>query len=248
MRPWTLGTYRWAVAGLATVGVADLLAVNLVVGPAWVAAGETPPLPSQAAASAHATPPPPHAAAPSSTLMPARSIVTTAEPVAARTAPPPPTAELPAAASASAPPSPTGSLRTAPAETVAAPKPHEASPPPTTAAGGVTPFAVLTFGTNSAVLTIEARGLLQNIAREMRARHKLHVHLEGHSDNAGSRELNQWLSVERARAARVYLGELGVDISRVQAAGFGSDRPLSGCTEADCPMNRRVEVLFEETP
>jgi len=225
MRPLSLGTYRWAVAGLATIGVADLLAINLVVGPAWIASPAFPP-PSVAAA-------PTAPATQTASAAPATQTASTAP--ATRTA-----SAAPAASPAS-----TASAKTAePVVATTPPTPPPQRPAPVNDAS----FGSVVFGTNSAVLTVEGRNTLLKVAKEMRTRHKLIVRLEGHSDGAGSRELNQWLSVERARAARMYLGELGVDISRVQAAGFGAERPLSSCNEPSCPMNRRVEIRFEETP
>jgi outer membrane protein OmpA-like peptidoglycan-associated protein len=73
------------------------------------------------------------------------------------------------------------------------------------------------------------------------------VRVEGHTDEVGTRDYNVKLSEERAASVRTYLVEHGVDASRLEAAGFGFDKPLSpGKSAKDHELNRRVEFVIVE--
>ena len=66
--------------------------------------------------------------------------------------------------------------------------------------------------------------------------------IEGHTDAVGLRAANQDLSRRRATAVVDYLVGKGVDRSRFDAVGYGSDRPLDGLGP-NAALNRRVEVV-----
>ncbi|HEX8706331.1 MAG TPA: OmpA family protein [Myxococcaceae bacterium] len=70
------------------------------------------------------------------------------------------------------------------------------------------------------------------------------VWIEGHTDDVGTLEHNRQLSQRRADAVRDYLIKKGVAPERLEARGFGKDRPVArGNTERDRAANRRVEFL-----
>ena len=82
----------------------------------------------------------------------------------------------------------------------------------------------------------------QEFARDLR----VHMRLEGHADERGRKEVNDWLSVNRAGAARHYLISLGVDPGRIETSGFGADRPVdTSGTDEGRARNRRVEIIFK---
>jgi len=69
--------------------------------------------------------------------------------------------------------------------------------------------------------------------------------IEGHTDNRGSRAWNIKLSQMRAEAVKNYLIKMGVDASRLTAAGYGPDRPRAdNATKAGRAENRRVVASF----
>jgi len=65
--------------------------------------------------------------------------------------------------------------------------------------------------------------------------------IEGHTDSSGSRLRNLDLSRRRAAAVVDYLASLGVERDRLDARGYGPDRPLPGHRPTS-PDNRRVEA------
>jgi len=72
---------------------------------------------------------------------------------------------------------------------------------------------------------------------------ELSVRIHGHTDSSGDPGLNKALSLERARAVRDYLVDLGVDFERLRISGWGGTRPIaSNATEAGRQKNRRVEL------
>jgi outer membrane protein OmpA-like peptidoglycan-associated protein len=72
----------------------------------------------------------------------------------------------------------------------------------------------------------------------------LSVSIEGHTDDQGPAEYNRNLSQRRAGAVRNHLAQSGVELERVEARGFGEDRPLQpNTTNAGRAANRRVEFL-----
>jgi OOP family OmpA-OmpF porin len=72
------------------------------------------------------------------------------------------------------------------------------------------------------------------------------IEIEGHTDNIGSDEYNNKLSIERAKAVVYYITKTrGLDDYRVKYRGFGSSQPIvSNETEEGQGMNRRVEFVI----
>lgn len=111
------------------------------------------------------------------------------------------------------------------------------------------------FQTDTALLLPESEAILREVARVL-TEHPEIVGLEvaGHTDATGSAEYNRTLSEDRARAVSVWLVAHGVEQSRVQARGYGQERPVGdNATEAGRASNRRVEfhvlrVRDEEAP
>ena len=63
----------------------------------------------------------------------------------------------------------------------------------------------------------------------------------GHTDAKGSAQYNKQLSLKRAEAVKNFLVAKGMDASRLETAGFGSEHLLTP-EKPDDPSNRRVEI------
>ena len=71
------------------------------------------------------------------------------------------------------------------------------------------------------------------------------VVVEGHTDDRGTREHNQKLSEERARAVVDYLVDKGLPSDRLSSRGLGFDQPVAmNETATGRAQNRRTEFLF----
>ena len=67
--------------------------------------------------------------------------------------------------------------------------------------------------------------------------------LVGYTDNLGSYQSNKRLSLERAWSVADYLISNGIESSRLEVSGMGSDFPLvSNSTSSGRALNRRVEI------
>jgi OmpA-OmpF porin, OOP family len=106
---------------------------------------------------------------------------------------------------------------------------------------------LVTFVTNSADLTPDAKRALDVLAGAMKSE-KLadkRFTIEGHADPRGSEELNLRLSQARAESVRGYLTSThGMAAERVNAVGKGSSA-LMKPNEPAAPENRRVTIVAQ---
>lgn len=73
------------------------------------------------------------------------------------------------------------------------------------------------------------------------------IEIHGHTDNTGTNEHNDLLSVNRARSVVNYLSSREIAKTRLKARGFGKRRPVAANeTEEGRKQNRRVEMKFKE--
>ena len=103
------------------------------------------------------------------------------------------------------------------------------------------------FATAKATILPVSFGLLNQVASVLRSHPEIQmVTVEGHTDDKGSAKLNRKLSLGRAKSVKAYLEHQGVESSRLNALGFGPDRPAdSNKTEEGRANNRRVEFIIE---
>jgi len=104
---------------------------------------------------------------------------------------------------------------------------------------------IVYFDFDSFVIRTEARPVIEAHGRRLRADAKLHVALEGHTDDRGGREYNLGLGQKRADAVRKALSLMGVADSQMEAVSFGKEKPAApGTSEAAMQENRRVEISY----
>jgi outer membrane protein OmpA-like peptidoglycan-associated protein len=98
------------------------------------------------------------------------------------------------------------------------------------------------FATNKAIIQRRSFKMLDQVARVLRQHPEIEkVVIEGHSDNVGNAEANRKLSLARAQSVKDYLVKKGVEATRLEAKGYGPDRPLlSNATAKGRAANRRV--------
>ena len=102
----------------------------------------------------------------------------------------------------------------------------------------------LTYETNSSTLTEKGRATVAKLATMLAKHPEAKVTIEGHTDNTGSAETNQTLSLARARSVKTDLVSRGIDPSRIEAAGKGPDSPIAtNDSDEGRAQNRRTELL-----
>lgn len=104
------------------------------------------------------------------------------------------------------------------------------------------------FATGSAKILVVSYKILDEVAKLMRANPDIkHVAIEGHTDDRGPDDLNMRLSNDRAHSVMQHLINLGIEESRLSAAGFGETRPIAdNQTEEGRQKNRRVEFHIRD--
>lgn len=104
-------------------------------------------------------------------------------------------------------------------------------------------FDHLNFETGSTQLTPDSTPTVNNLAQVLKAYPNAQIQLSGHTDNSGSADANQALSLNRANAVRDMLVGQGVSAGRISTQGFGQDHPIApNDTEDGRARNRRTEL------
>jgi len=104
--------------------------------------------------------------------------------------------------------------------------------------------ASITFA--GAALTTASTLLLDQVAAILKAK-KLQIRVEVHVPRTAQPARDKTLAQQRAKAIADYLVTQGVNGKQVQAAGIGSDRPLTTISISD-PAQARVELLKRGMP
>ena len=95
------------------------------------------------------------------------------------------------------------------------------------------------FAFDSAEISPEGQQILQRQAEWLRHYPNVHVTIEGHCDERGTREYNLALGERRADAAKRVLVAAGISPSRVAIISYGKERPIvPGSTEEAYAQNR----------
>jgi OmpA-OmpF porin, OOP family len=102
------------------------------------------------------------------------------------------------------------------------------------------------FETGSAELSKQSLALLDHLIEVVQRCRDASIEVAGHTDSQGSPESNLDLSKRRAEAVTTYIGEAGVDTSRMTSAGYGEAKPVaSNDTPEGRAQNRRIEFVVK---
>lgn len=101
------------------------------------------------------------------------------------------------------------------------------------------------FDYNKAVVKPQYYPEIKKFADVIKANPGIVVAIEGHTDNIGTKEYNQKLSLKRAESVRnTLVTRFGVPAASLTAKGFGLSRPIATNKTADGrKKNRRVEAV-----
>jgi len=113
------------------------------------------------------------------------------------------------------------------------------------ARGYVVNLPDILFDVNEATLKPAAQLRLAKLAGILLILPDQHVQIEGHTDSTGSVDHNLTLSQHRANAVLSLLAFQGLDRMRLEAIGFGMERPMAdNATSEGRRRNRRVELVI----
>lgn len=101
----------------------------------------------------------------------------------------------------------------------------------------------ISFDSGSASLRPSFYENLQKVAASLSQYPDTKILIGGHTDNKGSEQVNNKLSLDRANSVALYLTSQGIAASRLQTAGFGSRFPIAdNNNNMGRSENRRVEI------
>lgn len=101
------------------------------------------------------------------------------------------------------------------------------------------------FNFDSADLSQDSRNILSKNADLLMKSPSLKIRVEGNCDERGSDDYNMALGERRAKAARDYLINLGVQPERISIISYGEEKPADpGHDEAAWAKNRRDEFVI----
>ena len=102
------------------------------------------------------------------------------------------------------------------------------------------------FETARADLHRDSTPLLDHIAGVALRCKSAEIEVAGHTDSDGAPERNMALSKRRAQAVVDYLTEAGVDAARINAVGYGEEKPIASNETAEGKaQNRRIEMTVK---
>ena len=101
------------------------------------------------------------------------------------------------------------------------------------------------FVVDQSTVTEEARVILNGQAQWLQTNPDYAIIVEGHADEQGTREYNIALGARRADAVKNYLIAQGIDGTRIQTVSYGTERPISICSDETCyAQNRRAVTVL----
>lgn len=102
----------------------------------------------------------------------------------------------------------------------------------------------INFDFDKATIRPDSKPILDEVEKLLRSDSQLRLTVEGHTDNVGRPDYNRRLSQARAQAVVAALAGRGIAPGRLQAVGFGQDRPIADNGSDDGrAKNRRVELV-----
>ncbi len=100
----------------------------------------------------------------------------------------------------------------------------------------------INFKTKSADILPGSFVILDRAVEVLKEYPDVRLEISGHTDDRGSADFNRDLSQRRADAVKMYIANRGVAADRLQAVGYGEDRPLAdNRSETGRARNRRTE-------
>ncbi|MGD8329613.1 MAG: OmpA family protein [Acidobacteriota bacterium] len=119
---------------------------------------------------------------------------------------------------------------------------NEPPPPPEPT---ILTFSCSEFPSGNTRIDNRCKAILDDVALQMRQNPRATAVITGHSDSAGSDEVNNRMSMERADNAEAYLVEThGIGGDRIDTASAGSSQPVGDNSTAEGRLqNRRIVVV-----
>lgn len=100
------------------------------------------------------------------------------------------------------------------------------------------------FDTGKGIIKAESFPTLKSILAVLNDNPDLKFSIEDHTDNKGSKGINQPLSENRAEAVKTWLVGKGIDANRLRSKGWGDTKPIGRNDPVEGRANnRRLEFV-----
>lgn len=104
---------------------------------------------------------------------------------------------------------------------------------------------IIYFGFDTSTIPQRFAPVIRAHAHYLAKHPNVHVRLEGHTDERGTREYNVALGERRAESVQRALVVSGADPDQITTLSFGEERPaVLGSTPEAYAKNRRVELVY----
>jgi len=99
------------------------------------------------------------------------------------------------------------------------------------------------FDTNSAEIPDESKSSINSLYKRLINDPEISIELASHTDNIGDDDSNMLLSQRRSESVKQYLIDMGIELYRIEAQGYGEKQPkATNETPEGRAKNRRTEV------
>ena len=123
---------------------------------------------------------------------------------------------------------------------------EEAAPPPAPKIPDVVMQEDIYFEFDKSTLTPAAQDNLLRKAEWLRENPDRSVTIEGHCDERGTPEYNLALGERRAKSAKAFLVDLGIDTSTLDVVSYGEERPVDPRSNEEAwAKNRRGHFVID---
>jgi peptidoglycan-associated lipoprotein len=113
----------------------------------------------------------------------------------------------------------------------------------TKTAGGAAGLQKIHFDFDKYNIKSEYEGTLKSNADWLQ-KNKKSVVVEGYCDERGTAEYNIALGDRRAKSAKGYMKNLGVNADKMSTISYGKEKPIATCHNESCwSQNRRAEFI-----
>jgi outer membrane protein OmpA-like peptidoglycan-associated protein len=85
----------------------------------------------------------------------------------------------------------------------------------------------INFDINKAKVKPESFPVIEQMTKYLKENPKTRIVIEGHTDNAGSDDLNLTLSGKRAESIKAEIVKRGIDAGRMETKGYGASKPIA---------------------
>jgi outer membrane protein OmpA-like peptidoglycan-associated protein len=105
---------------------------------------------------------------------------------------------------------------------------------------------VIYFYYKDYALTSRAFATVDKVIQQLKRNPGKVAEVKGYTDNVGSTDYNNYLSMRRAQMAFDYMNTRGVPPDRVIVSYYGKEYPVADNTPANAWLNRRVEIIIHD--